>query len=63
MGRFWTGESCGVWRRDDSCGHALNAIPPTTTVEALREKVKAAQGQCWVDVGFYGALYREMQAN
>ncbi|KAL2003296.1 hypothetical protein VTN02DRAFT_4417 [Thermoascus thermophilus] len=34
----------------------LNAIPPTTTVAALREKVSAARGQCWVDVGFYGGL-------
>jgi allantoinase len=34
----------------------LNAIPPTTTVSGLEEKVKAAQGQCWVDVGFYGGI-------
>ncbi|CAG8977048.1 hypothetical protein HYALB_00005755 [Hymenoscyphus albidus] len=34
----------------------LNAIPPTTTVEGLKEKVKAAKGQCWVDVGFYGGI-------
>jgi allantoinase len=34
----------------------LNAIPPTTTVAGLQEKVKAAQGQCWVDVGFYGGV-------
>ena len=34
----------------------LNAIPPTTTVCGLREKVKAAEGQCWVDVGFYGGI-------
>lgn len=34
----------------------LNAIPPTTTVAGLREKIKAAQGQCWVDVGFYGGI-------
>ncbi|KAI5292081.1 hypothetical protein KEM52_006637 [Ascosphaera acerosa] len=34
----------------------LNAIPPTTTVAGLREKIKAAEGQCWVDVGFYGGL-------
>jgi len=34
----------------------LNAIPPTTTVANLQEKVKAAQGQCWVDVGFYGGV-------
>lgn len=34
----------------------LNAIPPTTTVNGLKEKVAAAQGQCWVDVGFYGGI-------
>lgn len=34
----------------------LNAIPPTTTVANLKEKIKAAQGKCWVDVGFYGGI-------
>lgn len=34
----------------------LNAIPPTTTVAGLHEKIKAAQGQCWIDVGFYGGI-------
>ena len=34
----------------------LNAIPPTTTVQALDEKIQAAQGQCYVDVAFYGGL-------
>jgi allantoinase len=34
----------------------LNAIPQTTTVAGLKEKVAAAQGQCWVDVGFYGGI-------
>lgn len=34
----------------------LNAIPPTTTVEHLNQKVAAAKGQCWVDVGFYGGV-------
>lgn len=34
----------------------LNAIPPTTTVAGLKEKVKAAEGQCWIDVGFYGGI-------
>jgi len=34
----------------------LNAIPPTTTVQGLQEKIKAAEGQCWVDVGFYGGI-------
>jgi allantoinase len=34
----------------------LNAIPPTTTVEGFKEKLAASQGQCWVDVGFYGGV-------
>lgn len=34
----------------------LNAIPPTTTIAGFREKVQAAQDQCWVDVGFYGGI-------
>ena len=34
----------------------LNAIPPTTTVANLNEKIAAARGKCWVDVGFYGGL-------
>ena len=34
----------------------LNAIPPTTTVENFDAKIRAAEGQCWVDVGFYGGV-------
>lgn len=34
----------------------LNAIPSTTTLNGLREKIAAAQNQCWVDVGFYGGI-------
>ncbi|KAI9037304.1 allantoinase alX [Aspergillus affinis] len=34
----------------------LNAIPPTTTVAGLKEKLSAANGKCWVDVGFYGGV-------
>ena len=34
----------------------LNAIPPTTTIAGLEEKVAAARGKCWVDVGFYGGI-------
>lgn len=34
----------------------LNAIPPTTTIENFQKKLNAAQGQCWVDVGFYGGV-------
>ncbi|AKU19313.1 allantoicase [Luteipulveratus mongoliensis] len=32
----------------------LNSLPPTTTVEALDAKRAAAQGNCFVDVGFWG---------
>jgi allantoinase len=32
----------------------LNSIPPTTTVDALREKRSAAEGKAHVDVGFWG---------
>jgi allantoinase len=32
----------------------LNSVPPTCTVEALEVKQKSAQGQCHVDVGFWG---------
>ncbi|KAK3385040.1 allantoinase-like protein [Podospora didyma] len=34
----------------------LNAIPPTTTLDGFRAKLAASQGQCWVDVGFYGGV-------
>lgn len=34
----------------------LNAIPPTTTLEGFKAKLAASQGQCWVDVGFYGGV-------
>ena len=54
---FWTGTqaaaSGGVTTVIDM---PLNAIPPTTTLQGLREKVEAAEGQCWVDVGFYGGI-------
>jgi allantoinase len=32
----------------------LNSIPPTTSVDALRAKVEAMRGKCWVDVGLWG---------
>src|SRR5215218_5948372 len=32
----------------------LNSIPPTTTVAALEEKRKCAQGAVFVDTGFWG---------
>jgi len=34
----------------------LNSIPPTTTVAGLEEKLAAARGQCFVDVGFWGGV-------
>jgi allantoinase len=32
----------------------LNSVPPTTTLDGLEAKRKAADGQTWVDVGFWG---------
>jgi allantoinase len=32
----------------------LNSVPPTVDVAALGVKRKAADGRCWVDVGFWG---------
>jgi allantoinase len=44
----------------------LNSIPATTTAAALREKLAAAAGKLWVDVGFWGGVvpgnYDELQA-
>ncbi|MEP6912661.1 MAG: amidohydrolase family protein, partial [bacterium] len=34
----------------------LNSIPPTTTLAGLEEKLAAANGQCFVDVGFWGGV-------
>jgi allantoinase len=34
----------------------LNSIPATTSVTALHEKVRAARGRTWVDVGFIGGV-------
>jgi allantoinase len=34
----------------------LNSIPPTTTVAGLEEKLAAARGECYVDVGFWGGV-------
>src|SRR5688572_16482724 len=34
----------------------LNSIPATTSVAALEAKRRAAEGQCWVDVGFIGGV-------
>jgi allantoinase len=54
---FWTGTKAAAFGGVTTViDMPLNAIPPTTTVENLMEKVAAAQGQCWVDVGFYGGI-------
>jgi allantoinase len=34
----------------------LNSIPPTTTVNGLKQKRAAARGRCYVDVGFWGGV-------
>ena len=39
----------------------LNSTPPTTTVEALQTKRKAAHGQCHVDWGAWGGIVSDNQ--
>ncbi len=34
----------------------LNSIPPTTTLTGFEEKLEAAEGQCAVDVAFWGGV-------
>lgn len=34
----------------------LNSSPVTTTLDALRQKLQAARGQVWVDVGFHAGV-------
>ncbi|KAF2764451.1 allantoinase [Teratosphaeria nubilosa] len=54
---FWTGTRAAAFGGVTTVvDMPLNAIPPTTTVANLKEKVQAAQGKCWVDVGFYGGV-------
>ena len=54
---FWTGTRAAAFGGVTTVvDMPLNAIPPTTTLRGLEEKVSAAQGQCWVDVGFYGGI-------
>ena len=54
---FWTGTRAAAFGGVTTVvDMPLNAIPPTTTVNGLKEKIAAAQGQCWVDVGFYGGI-------
>ncbi|PCH44615.1 allantoinase [Wolfiporia cocos MD-104 SS10] len=61
---FWTGTraaaSGGVTAVVDM---PLNSIPPTTTVANLDEKRRAAQGQCWTDVAFWGGVIPGNQAH
>ena len=44
----------------------LNSIPATTTAAAYREKLAAAEGKLWVDIGFWGGVVpgnaRELQS-
>ncbi|KAI0366095.1 allantoinase [Pilatotrama ljubarskyi] len=60
---FWTGTraaaSGGVTTLVDM---PLNSIPPTTTVANLEEKRRAARGQCWTDVAFWGGVIPGNQA-
>lgn len=54
---FWTGTRAAAYGGVTTVvDMPLNAIPPTTTVAGLQEKVEAAKGKCWVDVGFYGGV-------
>ncbi|KAH0548685.1 hypothetical protein GP486_007771, partial [Trichoglossum hirsutum] len=54
---FWTGTRAAAFGGVTTVvDMPLNAIPPTTTVAGLQEKMLAAEGQCWVDVGFYGGI-------
>ena len=54
---FWTGTRAAAFGGVTTViDMPLNAIPPTTTVANLEEKVAAANGKCWVDVGFYGGI-------
>ncbi len=54
---FWTGTraaaSGGITTLVDM---PLNSLPPTTTVSNLEEKRRAAQGQCHIDVAFWGGV-------
>src|SRR5918912_1278009 len=34
----------------------LNSVPPTTTLDGLKQKTEAAAGQCHVDVAFWGGV-------
>lgn len=54
---FWTGTRAAAFGGVTTViDMPLNAIPPTTTVAGFDEKIAAARGKCWVDVGFYGGI-------
>lgn len=54
---FWTGTRAAAFGGVTTViDMPLNAIPPTTTVDGLEQKVAAAHGKCWVDVGLYGGI-------
>ncbi len=54
---FWTGTRAAAFGGVTTViDMPLNAIPPTTTLAGLKQKVAAAEGKCWVDVGFYGGI-------
>ena len=54
---FWTGTRAAAFGGVTTVvDMPLNAIPPTTTLAGLLEKITAAEGKCWVDVGFYGGV-------
>lgn len=54
---FWTGTRAAAFGGVTTVvDMPLNAIPPTTTVAGFEEKIAAAKGKCWVDVGFYGGI-------
>ncbi|XP_069474238.1 allantoinase, mitochondrial-like [Ambystoma mexicanum] len=40
----------------------LNSLPPTTTVSNFQTKLQAADGQCFVDMAFWGGVVPENQA-
>src|SRR5205823_5582482 len=48
------GGGCG--RHNNNIEMPLNSIPATTSVSAFQEKIAAASGQCWIDVGFWGGV-------
>jgi allantoinase len=33
-----------------------NSIPPTTTMDNFETKIRATEGKCHVDVGFWGGV-------